>query len=71
MIYIYIKPLPPGATSGGLDFYLGTLDREDLQSFNGLDRFVNCDLGMEWVRGLFTNKEGVPWHPATNMAVYE
>ena len=75
VMYVYIpRPLPPGATSGGLDLYLGTVDREDLERLGGLDRFVNCNLGIDWVKNLFRKeKDGIAnertvWHQGTDMA---
>jgi hypothetical protein len=73
LLYVYTpRPLPPGATSGGVDIYLGTIDREDLEKLGALDRFVNCKLGIDWVKKLFvkdgSGPEGTVWHEGTNMA---
>lgn len=61
-----------------MDFYLGTVDRSDLEEkIGGLDRFVHTDLGIGWVKKLFVREEEekekgkVPWHPGMNMADFE
>jgi hypothetical protein len=72
-MYVYTpRPLPPGATTGGLDIYLGTVDREDLEKLGGLDRFVNCKIAIDWAKKLF-GKDGLVnertvWHQGTDMA---
>lgn len=75
IMYIYTpRPLPPGATSGGVDIYLGTIDREDLEKLSALDRMVNCKIGIDWVKRLFakdgSGPEGTVWHEGTNMAEF-
>jgi hypothetical protein len=72
MMYLFTpRPVPPGATTGGLDIYLGTVDREDLEKLGGLDRFVNCQIGIDWVKNLFgKDRLGIQrtvWHQGTNM----
>jgi hypothetical protein len=75
VMYVYTpRPLPPGATTGGLDIYLGTVDREDLEKLGGLDRFVNCEIAIDWVKNLF-GKDGLVnertvWHQGTDMSEF-
>jgi hypothetical protein len=73
VMYVYTpRPLPPGATTGGIDIYLGTVDREDLEKLDGLNRFVNCKIGINWVKKLFRkdslSNERAVWHHGTDMA---
>ena len=55
-------------STGLMDMYLGTLDRDDLEKLGGLDRFKNSNLGIGWVKSLFASDIHSRWHPGTDMA---
>ena len=52
---------------GLMDIYLGTVDRTDLEQMGRLDRFINVNLGIDWVKGLFASDTDSRWHSGTDM----
>lgn len=52
-----------------IDFWLGTIDREDLdKDYMAPERMVWCHLGVDWIRKFARGSTGeIPEHPLTKI----